>query len=245
MDQSQSRQSPVRDLVLYICGPALVMIAVAAAFAARPWMVPYAPQVQEFGLAPLATTLAVGTLGVWLSSRVGLPSAPALNDARRWTWLVLASAALGLVIIAASAAIDAGLGLQHYMAQRIGQPSMNVPFPASIAHYLYGSLAQESLFRIGPIPILSWTIGKLAFRDGAKPQVFWVVAIALSLIEPVVQSAMFIPARLDLALISGGVSVAGNIAWMVLYRRFGWASVLIVRIVMELGWHVVWPALSV
>ena len=245
MDQSQSRQSPVRDLVLYICGPALAMIAIAAWFAVRPWPVPFAPQAQEFGLAPVATSLALGSLGVWLSSRVGLPSAPPLTDGRRWIWLVLASAALGLAFIAASAVMDASLGLQRYLAQRIGQPSMNVPFPASVAHYLYGSLAQESLFRIGPIPILSWMIGKLAFKDGAKPQVFWVVAIALSLIEPVVQSAMFVPARLDLALISGSVSVAGNIIWVALYRRFGWPAVLIVRIVMEFGWHVVWPAVGV
>ena len=245
MDQSQSRQSPVRDLVLFSCGPALVAVAIAAVFAMRPWTVPYAPQVQEFGAAPLATSLLIGAVGVWLSSRGGLPSAPALTDARRWTWLVLASAALGLTLVASSAVLDATLGLQRFMAQRIGQPSMNVPFPASIAHYLYGSIVQESLFRLGPIPILAWTIGKLAFRDGAKPQVFWVVAIALSLVEPVVQSAMFIQARPDMALISGGVAVAGNIAWVALYRRFGWPALLIVRIVLELGWHVAWPALSV
>lgn len=219
-------------------------VAIAVAFAARPWSVPYAPQVQEFGPGPLATSLVVGALGVWLSSRTGPPSAPALTDARRWTWLVLACTGLALVFLAASAVVDIALGQQRFLAQRIGQPSMNVPFPASIAHYLYGSIVQESLFRIGPIPILSWTIGKLAFRDGAKAQVFWVVAIALSLLEPVVQSAMVFQARPDIALIAGGVGVAGNIAWVALYRRFGWPVLLIVRIVMELGWHVVWPALS-
>ena len=245
MDRSQSNQSPVRDLVLFLCGPALVAIAIAVAFAVRPWTIPYAPQAEEFTLAPLATSLGLGALGVWLSSRVGLPSAPALTDARRWIWLVLASAGLGVALLATSTVMDVSLGLQRILAQRIGQPSMNVPFPASIAHYLYGSIVEESLFRIGPIPILSWTIGKLAFRDGAKPQVFWVVAIALSLIEPVVQAAMFVPAHTDIALISGAVSVAGNIAWVALYRRFGWPALLIVRIVLELGWHVAWPALSV
>jgi hypothetical protein len=221
------------------------MIAIAALFAARPWPVPVAQQVQEFAPAPMATSLLVGALGVWLSSRAGLPSAPSLTDARRWAWLVLASAGLALAILAASAVMDASLGLQRFAAQRIGQPSINVPFPASIAHYLYGSIAQESLFRIGPVPILSWTIGKLVFRDGAKAQVFWVVAIALSLVEPVVQATMFVQARPDMALIYGGVAAAGNIAWVALYRRFGWPAVLIVRIVMELGLHVVGPALSV
>jgi hypothetical protein len=244
MDQTLPKSSPVRDLVLYICGPAVVMIAIAALFAVRPWAVPYAPQVQQFTLVPLTMSVGLGALGVWLSSRVGLPSAPSLTDGRRWMWLVLAAVGLGLVFVAASAVIDVALGQQRFLAQRIGHPSMNVAFPASIAHYLYGALAQESLFRIGPVPILAWTIGTLAFRDGAKAQVFWAVAIVLSLLEPVGEAIMMFHDRPDIALIGGGVGVVGNIVWVALYRRFGWPFMLIVRIVVEFGWHIVWPALS-
>ena len=243
MDRSQSSPSPVRDLVLFLCGPALVAVAIAAWYAVRPWPIPVAGQAEHFMLAPVATSLGLGALGVWLSSRVGLPSAPALTDGRRWMWLVLASVGLGLLFVAASAVEDATLGLQRLMAQHIGQPSMNVAFPASIAHYLYGSIVQECLFRMGPIPILAWTIGKLAFRDGAKPQVFWVVAIVLSLVEPVVQASALIQAP-AITLITGGVAVAGNLAWVALYRKMGWPVLLITRIVVEFGWHVVWPALS-
>ncbi len=245
MDRSPSRSSPVRDLVLFICGPALVMIAVAAWFAVAPWPVPVPQQAQEFTLAPLATSLVVGAFGVWLSSRVGLPSAPALTDIRRWTWLVLASAGLGVALVAATAIMDASLGLERFMAQRIGRPSINVPFPASVAHYLYGGIAQESLFRIGPVPILAWLIGKLAFRDATKAQVFWAVAMAFSLLQPALESVMVFRARPDIALTMLGVGLVGSIAWVGLYRRFGWPAVLVVRIVVELGWHVVWPALSV
>ena len=244
MDQSQSRHSPARDLVLFLCGPALVAIAITVWYAVRPWPIPVADQVQHFMLAPVTTSLGLGALGVWLSSRVGLPSAPALTDARGWLLLFLASTGLALLFVAASAIEDATLGVQRFLAQRIGQPSMNVPFPASIAHYLHGSILQECLFRIGPIPILSWTIGKLAFRDGAKPQVFWVVAIVLSLVEPLAEVAMAFQARPDIALITAGVGVAGNVAWVALYRQMGWPVLLIVRIVLEIGWHVVWPAVS-
>ena len=241
MDWRRAKQSPSRDLILFLCGPALVAIAISLWFAVRPWPVPVADQAQHFMAAPVATSLGLGALGVWLSSRVGLPSAPALTDGRRWLWLILASAGLALLFVAAAAVEDATMGVQRFLAQRIGQPSMNVPFPASIAHYLHGSIVQESLFRIGPIPILSWTIGKLAFRNGAKPQVFWTVAILLSLVEPVVNMAMVIHARPDIALVGGGVEIAGNVAWVALYRKMGWPVLLIVRIVLELGWHVVWP----
>lgn len=241
MDWSRSRQSPLRDFILFLCGPALVAIAISVWFVARPWPVPVADQAQHFMAAPVATSLGLGALGAWLSSRVGLPSAPALTDGRRWLWLVLASVGLGLLFVAASAAEDAALGVQRFLAQRVGQPSMNVPFPASIAHYLHGSIVQESLFRIGPIPILSWTIGTLAFRDGARPQVFWSVAIVLSLVEPAMNMAMAIQARPDIALAAGGLGVAGNVAWVALYRKMGWPVLLIVRVVLELGWHVVWP----
>ena len=244
MDQTQPSASPIRDLVLFICGPALVAVAIAALFAVKPWPVPVPAQAQEFTLAPVATSLILGALGAWLSSRVGLPSAPALSEGRRWGWMLLTSAGLGVVLVAASAILDRTMGLERVGAQVIGQATINVPFPASIAHYLCGGILQESLFRIGPIPILTWIIGKLFFRDAAKPAVLWVVALALSLIEPVVQASFIVQARPGLALISAGIGVVGNIAWVVLYRRFGWPALLIVRIVVELGWHVVWPQLG-
>ena len=244
MDQTQPSRSPVRDLVLFVCGPALIAVAIAVLFAVKPWPVPVPAQAQEFTFAPVATSLMLGALGVWLSSRVGLPSAPALTDARRWGWIVLTSAGLGFALLAATAFLDRTMGLERVGAHAIGQATINVPFPASIAHYLCGGILQESLFRIGPIPILTWIIGKLAFRNSAAPQVFWVVAIALSLLEPVLQSAMFFRLRPDLALISGAVEAVGNIIWVALYRRYGWPVLLIVRIIVELGWHVVWPALS-
>jgi hypothetical protein len=241
MDRRQLKQSPVRDFVLYLCGPALVCVAAAAWFAVRPWMTPVAYQAGVFAPAPVATSLAVGALGVWLSSRVGLPSAPALNDGRRWTWLILVSVLLGVVLTAASAWMDSALGLEKVLAQLIHQPTINVAFPTSIAHYLAGGVLQECLFRIGPIPILTWIIGKLAFRDPAKPQVFWAVAIVLSLPEPVMAPIMMFQAHPDLALIAGSVQLAGNLVWLLLYRRYGWTALLITRCVVELGWHVVWP----
>ena len=244
MNRNQSRQSPTRDIILYVCGPALVLIAIAALFAARPWPIPVARQAETFTLIPLATTLAVGALGVWLSSRAGLPSAPALSDARRWGWLVMASTGLGVAFVAVTALLDTSLGLERFMARLIGHPSINVPYPASVAHYLYGGIAQECLFRIGPVPILAWTIGKLVFRDGAKPQVFWVVGMISSLLQPAIEGAAVFQARPDLALAMLGVGVVGGIALLVLYRRFGWAAVLVVRIVQELGQHVVWPMLG-
>jgi hypothetical protein len=244
MERDRSRSSPRRDLLQFIFGPALVTVAITAWFAVRPWPVPVPGQAQEFTLPPVATSLALATLGVWLSSRVGLPSAPALGDGRRWSWLLLTSVLLGVVFAGASAVIDASLGLQRILAQRIGQPSMNVPFPASIAHYTCGGVLQECLFRIGPIPILTWVFGKLLFRDGAKPAVFWTVAIVLSLLEPVGEAAMMARAYPVLALTSASVGVFGNVAWVALYRRYGWPVLIIVRVVLELGWHVVWPAVS-
>ena len=44
-----------------------------------------------------------------------------------------------------------------------------------------------------------------------------------------------------LALLMGGVEFAGNLAWAELFRRYGWLSPLLVRLAMELAWHVAWP----
>ena len=118
--------APLRDLALFACGPALLTIAIALAFAAHPWPVPVEGQARAMTPLFYGPILSLGALGVWLSSRAGLASAPSLTDGRRWLELLLVSAAFGLFFSITSIASDIWIGLAKIGAEAIGQSSMNV-----------------------------------------------------------------------------------------------------------------------
>ena len=207
---------PWRDLLLFALGPALLAAVVAAMFAARPWPVPHAVQARGFDPLFVGPVLALGALGVWLSSRIGPPSAPSFRDGRAWGRLVVVSVLAGLAMLAISVALDLGMGLSRIAAQAIGQKSVNVPFPASIAHYAFGAVMEECMGHLIPIPILAWLIGGLILRGRYKLMVFWIVAALASFLEPIGQA-------------------------MALASRAPTLALIVMRLVQELTWHVVWP----
>ena len=233
-----------RDLTLFALGPGLLAAAVAWAYADHPWHVPFAPQALFYQPQMFAPVLALGALGVWLSSRTGLPSAPAFADRARWLRLVGYSLALGLVFAGISAGLDRLAGLARIGAQALGAHAINVPFPASIAHYAFGSVIQECELRLVPIPILLWLISTVLLRGRGRLRVFWILAVLTSALEPLGQGMTLAARAPMLALAVGGIEFAGNLVWAELFRRYGWLSPLLVRLAMELAWHVAWPLMG-
>ena len=233
-----------RDLILFGLGPAMLAAAIAALYAIHPWPVPYPPQARTFDPLFFGPVLILASLGVWLSSRTGLPSAPSFQNRRGWRRLLIVSTLVGLAMLAISAVFDLGLGLSRVTAQVIGQTSVNVPFPASIAHYAFGAIIEECLARLALLPILTWLIGALLLRGRRRLVVFWVVAAIVSLLEPLGQAMPLAARAPSLALIVGGTESAGNLVVAELFRRFGWPALLVMRLVQELSWHVVWPLVS-
>jgi hypothetical protein len=230
-----------RDLTLFALGPGLLAAGVAWSYSERPWPVPVAPQALFYQPQLFAPVLALGALGIWLSPRAGLPSAPAFANGSRWLRLVGYSVALGLVFAGISMVLERAAGLSRIGAQALGAPSINVPFPASIAHYAFGSVIQECETRLGPIPILVWLVSTVLMRGRARLTVFWILAVLTSAIEPIAQGMTLAARAPALALVMGGIEFAGNLVWAELFRRYGWLSPLLVRLAMELAWHVAWP----
>ena len=240
-DRAVVTADPWRDLTLFALGPGLLASAIAWLYAEGPWPVPFAPQALFYQPQMFGPVLALGALGVWLSSRAGLPSAPAFVDRARWLRLVGYSVALGLVFAAISMGLDRAAGLARIGAQALGTASINVPFPASLAHYAFGSVIQECEMRLAPIPILLWLISTVMLRGRGQLRVFWVLAVLTSALEPLGQGMTLAARAPVLALVVGGVEFAGNLVWSELFRRYGWLSPLLVRLAMELAWHVAWP----
>jgi hypothetical protein len=236
--------APWRDVFLFALGPALLAVIVATAFAIHPWPVPFAVQARSYDPRFFVPVLVLGALGVWLSSLIGLPSAPPFIDGRSWARLLTVSGLAGLSLLAISAIWDLEFNLSRIAAQAIGQTAINTPFPASIAHYSFGAVIEECLGRLIPIPILAWLVGTVALRGTYKIAVFWTVGVLASIVEPLSQATPLAAHAPGLAWIVGITEFSGTLVLLELFRRFGWPILILARLVQELGWHVAWPLIS-
>ena len=243
-DQLAGPLRPWRDLLLFVLGPALLAGAIAAAFAIHPWPIPYAVQARSYDPRFFLSVLALGALGVWLSSRIGPPSAPAFRQTKAWGRLVAVGALAGLAMLAISVFFDATMGLTRINAEAIGQRAINVPFPASLAHYAFGAVIEECMGRLIPVPILAWLIGSLVLRGRHRTAVFWAVSALASLLEPIGQAMPISGIAPTLALVVGATEYFGNLVLAGLFLRFGWPALIVMRLTQELAQHVVWPLVS-
>ena len=173
-----------RNALYFVSGPALVTLAAVAAFQLRPWPVPIPSQAQLLQPLPVAVILLLGLIGVALSNRAGLPSAPDIRDAAAWRRLLLVSGGAGIAFGVVLFGLDAATGLTAGALKALGATWINVPLPQSLAHYAAAGVLLECLYRIIPITLFLWLIGRVILRGRGNTQVFWSVALITSRIEP-------------------------------------------------------------
>ena len=234
-------QTPVRDLLGYLGLPVLVTLVTVTAFHSHPWPVPVAAQAAMFSWFIVAPVLILGGLGVALSSRVGFPSAPAISDGVAWLRLALWTVVPGLAVGAAFLLQDATLHLIEGATRASGVTWINVALPSSIGHYTAAAVMLESIYRIIPISILTWVLSSAILRNRWQAQVFWILALSTSMIEPASQSVLFAPnpASVGLVLATFGINLFEADG----FRRFGWPAPILFRVAFYGVWHVFGPYL--
>jgi hypothetical protein len=238
------RPDPRRDVLYFLAGPALIAAGAAAAFHVWPWPVPIASQAQVFQPLVVASILLAGLAGVAVSSRAGLPSAPALRDGKAWGRIVLASVGGGVLFGAALLGLDALFGVTAGAAKALGATWVNVPLPASLAHYAAGGVLVECLYRLAPIPILGWLIGTALLKKRAQTTVFWSLAIVTSMLEPAAQLALVRPGAIGAVTGMVILTFAANLFEALEFRRFGWPAPILFRLAFYAVWHCFGPYLS-
>jgi hypothetical protein len=175
----------------------------------------------------------LGLVGVWLSQKTGFPE---MGDASAIQWFPI-SALLGLGA--------AGILILLNLIQPLG--AINVPFPISILFYVQGAIETEIVLHLIPIPLLLWLISSLILRNRWQEQVFWGVAIVLSLCEPlgmisaISQTGLLEQSIIPMFMIL--VSYSMNLIGAYLFRKFGFLAPLTMRLSLYLAWHVVFGAL--
>jgi len=120
-----------------------------------------------------------------------------------------------------------------------------VKFPLSIPVYLFGGIILEIFYRLIPMVLLVWLISNLLLRKRWQEQVFWVVAILLCLVEPVMQTIgmyqMGIITDILLTAILFVFVFAGNLIPTYFFRKYGFLAAIVWRLTDYLIWHIIWP----
>lgn len=232
-----------RDVVYFLAGPVLVTVAAAALFRFRPWPVPIASQAQIFQPLVAGSILFAGCLGVALSSRSGLRPAPDVRDVKAWTALLVPTLGAGAIFGAALLCLDALFHVTAGAAKALGATWVNVPLPASLAHYAAGAVLVECLYRLIPIPILGWLIGSLLLKNRGGHVVFWSLAILTCLLEPASQLALARPGVVGAVLGLVIFTFAANLLEAIEFRRLGWPAPILFRLAFYAVWHCFGPYL--
>lgn len=210
-------------------------MAIAAWISSYPPDFAHPSQAAALQLGTLAPILLLGAIGVYSSIRSGMTPDPlAAGNARAALVSTVASGAvLGLIVVL----LDFATGFSDLIARRLGIESIHIDFPASIFVYGAGAIAVECLYRLIPIGIIYFLVAKLALRGRREAAVFWTLSVLASLIEPLSQAGLA-GDRLLVWLLFAFI-FAFNLIEALLWRRFGWTSLLVSRLTFYLIWHVV------
>jgi hypothetical protein len=141
-----------------------------------------------------------------------------------------------------------GIGQVVLVSLTLGLEIPMVAFPLAVPVYLSGGILMEMVFHLIPVVLLVWFFANVLLKQRWQEQVFWIVAILLSLLEPVAQTAglyqMGLISSPVLAAILFSFIFAANLVPLYFFRRYGFLAPVTWRLSNYLIWHIIWPILS-
>ena len=184
---------------------------------------------------PMAIAVAIlGFVGLLVAPRAGFPDlwTQEVSEKQRFLIPALVGLGMGMVIIV----LD--------LIQPLGE--IHAPFPASLAVYGFAALFEEILLRLFLTAFLVWLVSTVILRGRAQATVFWVVAVGVAVFYLLIQLnayATFVgqmtPVTLAQMVLVIGVAF---VLAAYLFRRGGFLSPLMMRLVFYLVWHIIWGA---
>jgi hypothetical protein len=129
----------------------------------------------------------------------------------------------------------------------MGLPNIHVPFPFSIPVYLCGGIFLEILYHLIPTVFLIWFISDIYLKGKRQDEVFVVVAVLVSVWEPIMQiTGMYQMGILPGMVFGAGLFIfifAGNLIPITLFRKYGFLAPVVWRLSDYCLWHVIWPVI--
>src|SRR5262245_19439844 len=195
-------------------------------------------QAAAFAWPALVVVAIAGLIGIWFSHRTGFPDAWDKRITNRQRFLIPVLLGLGLslafVVIDLLTHYDTTLALQH------GQAHSNIDFPASVLIYPGGAVIVEVFYRLFLVPLLLWLVSNIALRGRWQAQVFWVLALLTSLIEPLSQDMDLFQFGVGLMAAVFLLDFAHNLTQAALFRKYGFLAAIVVRVALYAVWHIVY-----
>jgi len=191
-----------------------------------------------FSWIEILIIFALGILGLFFYNKVGLLKF--LNKEIKKKKTILTSIGLGLGFSLVFVIYD--------LFVKIG--NINVGLPTGIFFYIWGAISTETIFRIFAIGIFSWLIGNLILKKKYNKQVYWIIAIILSLVAAFSMTSAFSnpeiplnPTPNILILVLGALVFASELTAFKLLKKYGFLSPLIFRLSFYSIWHIIWPVI--
>ena len=242
-----------RTVFLQVPGSVVAWLGLVAYLIASKYILTFLPPINikviasEFAWSTIVIYAAIGLIGVLLSLKTGFTDAldDRVSNQQRFLLPITIGAALGILAIV----LDQFTHGSEFLESQSGEASFNVYFPASLFVYSGGIVLVEAVFRIFAVPFLLWLISNLFLHGHGQNQTFWVLAILLSLFEPVTQglgviflkpSANPIPLLLTQFLPYFITNYPLNLGQAVFFRKYGFLASFTMRLGFYIMWHVVY-----
>jgi hypothetical protein len=192
----------------------------------------------------------VGLVGVWLADRTGFMPALDARVSNRQRYLIPLFVGGGIGTLASL--IDLMTKGTQFLAENMGVSSFNTDFPVSLFIYTSGTVLIEAIFRLFLFPVLLWLISYVVFKKRWQEQIFWVLAILLSLLEPLGQLlGQMTPKVMEdfgqffviLFLPMLATNYPMGVAQAYVFRKYGFLASFTLRIGYYIIWHIVYGSL--
>lgn len=226
--------SAVVNAAAFALGPGAAALLISWLLTLNPPEFAHPSQAAALQFAILGPLVALGALGVFvsiLSKMTPDPLAAGRRSAAIWT-----AAAAGLALGLAVLGLDFVTRFSDRVAATLGIASIHIAFPASLYVYAAGAVAVECLYRIVPLS-LAYGLARLLLKGRGEAVVFWILAALTSLLEPLSQAGLAQGAP-ALVLVLFAAIWLFNISEAALWRRYGWTSLIVSRVVFYVVWHV-------
>ena len=192
----------------------------------------------------------IGVVGLWIADRTGFMPAldPRVSNRQRYFIPLLIGGGIG----ALASVLDLLTKGTQFLAKNMGVDSFNTDYPLSLFVYTSGTVVIEAVFRLLLFPVLLWLISYVVLKKRWEEQIFWVLILIFSFLEPLAQLSgqmtpkvmenfgqFFVMLFLPMLLTNYPMGVAQAF----LFRRYGFLASFMVRMGYYILWHIVYGSL--
>ena len=128
-------------------------------------------------------------------------------------------------------------GFTRYIVAAHGVAQQYTGFVPMALAFSAASIIVEVVHRLLIIPLLLFVISNLVLRGRWQDQIFWILAIPLSALEPLLQARDVMALPQNLSIVYAIVFYALNFVQVVMFRRYGYFSSYLMRVAFYVVWH--------